>query len=59
MGKRVEVCGLKSQADLNGRRGTATAFDAAKGRYRVRLDARLDDESKVLAFKAENLRLTK
>lgn len=57
VGKRVEVCGLVSKADLNGRRGTASTFDAAKGRYRVRLEARLDDEEKVLAFKAENLRL--
>ena len=55
--KRVEVCGLVGKADLNGRRGLAATFDAAKGRYRVRLDARLGQEEQVLAFKAENLRV--
>ena len=57
LGKRVEVCGLVGKAELNGRLGTASTFDAAKGRYRVRLEARLDDEAQVLAFKVDNLRL--
>jgi len=56
-GQRVEVNGLVSKADLNGRRGTVVSFDVAKRRYRVRLDALLDGEPQVLAFKAENLQL--
>ena len=57
LGKRIEVCGLLSKADLNGRQGLAMTFDAAKRRYRVRLDAHMDEDSKVLAFKADNLRM--
>jgi hypothetical protein len=57
LGKRVQVFGLVSKALLNGRVGTATSYDDAKGRYRVRLDAGFEEESKLLAFKAENLRM--
>ena len=54
--RSVRLSGL-SQTRLNGRVGTATSYDDAKGRYRVRLDAGFEEESKLLAFKAENLRM--
>ena len=34
-GSRVVLHGLVKRADLNGRKGSITAFDAAKGRYAV------------------------
>ena len=57
VGKRVEVHSLIAMAELNGRKGVAASFDEAKGRYRVRLEARGKGEAeKVLGFKPENLR---
>ena len=50
--------GLLSKADLNGRVGTATAFDKAKGRIRVRLDPLPNSEAPatLMAFRPENVR---
>ena len=57
VGKRVEVHGLKGQAELNGRRGQVTAFDDVKTRFRVKLEAHpTKGAAKLLAFKFENLR---
>ena len=39
VGKRVIVEGLASKPELNGSKGIATAFDDAKGRYNVKMDA--------------------
>ena len=35
VGKRVTVSGLASKPEMNGRAGTAIAFDDGKGRYTV------------------------
>ena len=39
VGCRVVIDGLASRPELNGTHGIATSFDAAKGRYSVKLDA--------------------
>ena len=49
--KAVEVMGLKSRADLNGKQGFAVSFDASKGRYNVRLA-----DGMVIALKPANLK---
>ena len=36
--RRVLVVGLEGRPELNSQRGVASSFDAAKGRYAVRLD---------------------
>ena len=51
IGNTVEIVGLQGRPELNGRLGTPISFDAAKGRYKVRLH---DDE--MLAVKPANLR---
>ena len=58
VGKHVQIHGLLSKADLNGRVGTATAFDKAKGRIRVRLDPLPNSEAPatLMAFRPENVR---
>jgi hypothetical protein len=48
----VVVCGT-SREELNGKRGTATAFDDDSGRYTVELD---DDTNSSLRFKVANVR---
>jgi len=53
--KHVKVVGLTNKAEFNGERGTVTAFDTVKRRYRVRLDG----DHLVLAFKAQNLQRVK
>ena len=58
VGKLVEVHGLVSKTELNGRSGIATSFDKAKSRYRVRLKAGRGQAEQVLGFKPENIRLT-
>uniref|UniRef100_A0A7S2JPV5 Apple domain-containing protein n=1 Tax=Haptolina brevifila TaxID=156173 RepID=A0A7S2JPV5_9EUKA len=55
VGRRVEIHGLTSKGELNGRRGVASAFDKEKGRYRVRLDAE-GGKATVLAFMPANVR---
>jgi hypothetical protein len=52
-GSRVRVHGLAAKPELNSRVGSVVSYDAAKERYRVRLDAPL---SQVLAFRGSNLR---
>ena len=50
-GQHVQVVGFqKSHTELNGRVGVVTGYDAAKGKYRVRMGP-----SQVLAFKRSNL----
>ena len=49
--RAVEIVGLQGRPELNGRVGTPISFDAAKGRYKVKLH---DDE--MLAVKPANLR---
>ena len=41
---RVRLRELQSMAALNGHGGTVVAFDASKGRYRVRIDAADGDD---------------
>lgn len=57
VGEHVKVVGLTSKAYLNGESGTVMAFDSAKRRYRVRLDAPRAGHL-VLAFKVHNLQLS-
>ena len=54
VGKRVIIFGT-SRADLNGQKGSASTFDAAKGRYGVLLDK----TGKSFAIKPENLQIDK
>lgn len=49
--KTVEIQGLVSRGDLNGKQGFVTSFDAAKGRYLVRLS-----DGTALALKPSNLK---
>jgi hypothetical protein len=35
---RVELCGLKSAANLNGERAAITAYEPASGRYEIRME---------------------
>lgn len=51
IGRSVTVHGLKSRADLNGRRGKITAFDATAGRYEVEIP----DGGGLIRCKPENL----
>ena len=58
VGKRVEVHGLKTTAHLNGRVGTVTKLDEAKGRFRVRLEPVADGEPpQTMAFRPDNLKM--
>lgn len=50
--KRVVVCGVKSQPELNGKAGRCTQYDADRGRCVVLLDG----QGKGKLFKVENLR---
>ena len=50
LGKQVVITGT-SREDLNGRTGTATSFDHARGRYVVELDGEIEK----LKLKPENL----
>merc|ERR1712032_15612 len=52
LGKRVQVHGT-SRDDMNGQAGTASAFDAEKGRYVVDLD----NIKGTFRFKPDNLKL--
>ena len=51
VGKRVVVCGVKSQPELNGKAGQCTQYDEDRGRCVVLLDG----QSKGKLFKMENL----
>ncbi|CAE8596229.1 unnamed protein product, partial [Polarella glacialis] len=51
-GSRVRVGGLQSRTDLNGCMGTAVEWDAAEGRWKVRMD---DGSGKM--FTSDNLEL--
>ena len=51
----VAIFGLKARPDVNGRRGRARSFDAAKGRYAVELEPGADGSAETLALKRENL----
>ena len=52
IGKTVEIIGLQGRPELNGREGTPISFDAAKGRYKVKLA----HNGEMLAVKPANLR---
>ena len=54
LGKQVVITGT-SREDLNGRTGTATSFDHARGRYVVELEG--DGGIEKLKLKPENLTL--
>ena len=56
VGCRVELVGIGAKPELNGRQGLAVSFDAAKGRYNVRLDGSLAAES-MLALRPDNVRV--
>jgi hypothetical protein len=45
VGCRVELVDIAAKPELNGRQGVAVNFDAAKGRYIVRLDGSLASDS--------------
>ena len=51
-GRRVCICGLSARPELNGRVGTCGRYDAAKGRYAVRL---MDSQDPPLSIKPVNL----
>ena len=50
-GHRVRIAGLKGRPELNGRRGVAAYFDAAKGRYAVTVEG----EAEAVLLKPANL----
>jgi len=53
VGSTVDVTGLKSRADLNGRRGSVVSYDQAAGRFEVKLEGPRGDER--VRCKKENL----
>ena len=56
IGQHVRICNLQSMGDLNGKVGAVVGFDAAKSRYRVRIeDEDVESGSRVLAFRVGNL----
>jgi len=55
VGRRVVVHGLTAKGELNGRIGSVVAFDEAKQRYRVCLDATAGASGVTMAFKHANM----
>lgn len=53
VGVRVELCGLKSAPEMNGKQGALVGFKQADGRWMVRLDGQTDKEQ--MTVKPENL----
>ena len=57
-GTRVQLQGLTSKAELNGRKGTVLGHDPEKGRYRVRVETGgAGAPTPVMALKPDNLRV--
>lgn len=55
VGSQVQIQGLKSKPELNGRRGSIVAYDSAAGRFEVKLDGPVADER--VRCRPENLLL--
>ena len=51
LGKRVRIDGLTAKPEFNGAQGVAVSFDAAKGRYNVRMMG----SGEMIALKQSNL----
>ena len=60
LGLEVEIYGVQSQPELNGKTGTVVTLENEKGRWEIELPSTSDSrEPRRLALKATNLRLVK